>query len=165
MSLIDTAKWDQAKWAGVFFQYTDDVETYPPILGLMFRKSAPAKDIFAALKARLGQVDERRALRVTIIRGISAANPSHYAVVIKAYSVVPGYNRRFYRHVSFETVLGLAVRRSPISYWDITGQQNPRKNATPTRRNPRRRKTASGMRQDGVEPAEAGETWLPGTTE
>jgi hypothetical protein len=82
ISLIDTTTWDQAKWAGVFFQYTDDVEAYPPILGFLFRESAPAKDIFAALKARLGEVDERRALRVTIIRGVSAANPSHYAVVI-----------------------------------------------------------------------------------
>ncbi len=82
MSLIDVAKWDEAKWAGVFFQHTDDVETYPPILGLMFREGAPANDIFAALEARLGKVDERRALRVSIIRGVSAANPSHYAVVI-----------------------------------------------------------------------------------
>ncbi len=28
------------------------------------------------------------------------------------------YNRRFYRHVSFETVLGLASHRQPTSYWD-----------------------------------------------
>jgi hypothetical protein len=82
MSLIDTTKWDQAKWAGVFFQHTDDVERYPPILGLLFRERAPAENIFAALVARLGKVDERRTLRVTIIRGVSAANPSHYAVVI-----------------------------------------------------------------------------------
>ena len=68
------------------------------------------------------------------------------------------YNRRFHRHVSFETVLGLAVHRSPLSYWDITSQQNPRKDATPTRRKPRRRKTISGMRQDGAEPAEVNET-------
>ncbi len=74
------------------------------------------------------------------------------------------YNRRFYRHVSFETVLGLAAHGSPLSYWDITGRQNPRKNATPTRRNPRRRKTASGMRQDGAEPANIDEARLPGTT-
>ena len=64
------------------------------------------------------------------------------------------YNRRFYRHVSFETVLGLAAHRSPVSYWDITGQQNPRKQAAPARRNPRRRKTASGMRQDGAKPVD-----------
>jgi len=47
--------------------------------------------------------------------------------------------------VSFETVLGLAVHCSPLSCWDITGQQNLRK-------------TISGMRQDGAEPAEADET-------
>jgi transposase-like protein len=74
------------------------------------------------------------------------------------------YNRRFYRHASFETVLRLAAHGSPLSYWDITGQQNPRKNAAPTRRNPRRRKTASGMRQDSVEPAEVDESRSPGTT-
>jgi len=65
------------------------------------------------------------------------------------------YNRRFYRHVSFETVLGLAAHRSPESYWDITGQQNPRKEAAPARRNPRRRKTASGMRHDGAKSVDA----------
>lgn len=68
------------------------------------------------------------------------------------------YNRRFYRHVSFETVLGLAAHRSPVSYWDITSQQNPRKETTPTRKNPRRRKTANGMRQDGAETADANKT-------
>jgi hypothetical protein len=26
------------------------------------------------------------------------------------------YNRRFYRHVSFETVLGLATRHGPVAY-------------------------------------------------
>jgi transposase-like protein len=47
------------------------------------------------------------------------------------------YNRRFYRHASFETVLGLTARHAPASYWDIIGRANPRKgNATP-RRTPR----------------------------
>ena len=98
---------------------------------------------------------------------------------IKAYPVVPGfighgtyhglrrqhidtylnglvfrYNRRIYRHVSFETALGLAPHRSPESYWDITGQPNPRKQAAPARRNPRRRKTASGMCQDRAKPVD-----------
>ena len=36
------------------------------------------------------------------------------------------YNRRFYRHVSFETVLGLASRAEPVSYWTIVGRKNPR---------------------------------------
>jgi hypothetical protein len=33
----------------------------------------------------------------------------------------------FYRHVSFETLLGLAVRHGPTSYWDIVKRDNPRK--------------------------------------
>lgn len=60
------------------------------------------------------------------------------------------YNRRFYRHVSFATVLGLAAHHGPVAYWDIIERENPRK-ATPTiRRKPRNRKTASGFRQDGA---------------
>lgn len=62
------------------------------------------------------------------------------------------YNRRFYRHVSFETVLGLASRHQPTSYWDIIGRDNPRKGVTTVRRGPRRRKTATGTRQDASSP-------------
>ena len=37
------------------------------------------------------------------------------------------YNRRFYRHVSFETLLGLAPHQRPTTYWDIVNRENPRK--------------------------------------
>jgi hypothetical protein len=77
------------------------------------------------------------------------------------------YNRRFYRHASFETVLGLAARSGPVDYWDIIERQNPRK-ATPTiRRKPRHRKTASGFRQDGAstsKPVTRSRNRKPGTT-
>ena len=59
------------------------------------------------------------------------------------------YNRRFYRHASFETILGLAAHHEPASYWDIIGRANPRKGTAALRRAPRQRKTASGMRPDG----------------
>src|SRR5260221_9748017 len=62
------------------------------------------------------------------------------------------YNRRFYRHVSFETLLGLASHRRPTSYWDIVGRDNPRKGVPTVRRPPRRRSTAAGMRADGSTP-------------
>jgi transposase-like protein len=39
------------------------------------------------------------------------------------------YNRRFYRHASFETILGLASHHEPASYWDIIGRANPRQGA------------------------------------
>src|SRR5207344_1293908 len=43
------------------------------------------------------------------------------------------YNRRFYRHVSFEALLGIASGRRPVSYWDIAGRENPRKGETAPR--------------------------------
>ena len=58
------------------------------------------------------------------------------------------YNRRSYRHVSFETMLGLALRHHPSSCWDIVGRDNPRKGVPTVRRRPRRRRTATGMQQD-----------------
>jgi len=59
------------------------------------------------------------------------------------------YNRRFYRHASFATLLGIVAHREPLGYWDIIGKANPRKGKATPRRAPRRRKTAAGMRQDG----------------
>jgi transposase-like protein len=60
------------------------------------------------------------------------------------------YNRRFYRHASFETLLGLTAHHAPTSYWEIVARENPRKGTATPRLAPRRRKTATGMRQDGA---------------
>jgi hypothetical protein len=57
---------------------------------------------------------------------------------------------RFHRHVSFDALHGLAAHHAPASYWDIVKRDNPRKGVQTLRRTPRRRKTATGMRQDGV---------------
>ena len=43
------------------------------------------------------------------------------------------YNRRFYRHVSFETLLGLAAHHEPTNYWHIVNRDNPRKPTIATR--------------------------------
>ena len=64
------------------------------------------------------------------------------------------YNRRFHRHVSFEALLGLAAQHEPASYWDIVNRDNPRKGVPTIRRTARRRKTATGMRQDSVASAQ-----------
>jgi transposase-like protein len=86
------------------------------------------------------------------------------------------YNRRFYRHASFETILGLASHHEPASYWDIIGRANPRQGAPALRRAPRRRKTVGGMRPDGsgkvrtdgqIQTSETGQPLyvdVPGTT-
>lgn len=62
------------------------------------------------------------------------------------------YNRRFYRHVSFETILGLSAGHSPTSYWEIIGRENPRKGAEMKRQSARRRKTEGGVQVDGTGP-------------
>src|SRR5271166_5813661 len=71
------------------------------------------------------------------------------------------YNRRFHRHVSFEALLGLAAHHAPASYWDIVQRDNPRKGVQTIRRTPRRRKTATGMRQDGAPSALGGDQNQP----
>jgi hypothetical protein len=59
------------------------------------------------------------------------------------------FNRRFYRHISFEAILGIAFRRGPIDYWKTVGRRNPRK-GVPARRTSRHlRKTASRTKPDG----------------
>src|SRR6266705_1461192 len=55
---------------------------------------------------------------------------------------------------SFETMLGLASRHRPTSYWDIVARDKPRKGVPTVRRQPRRRKTATGMQQDGSSPSQ-----------
>lgn len=59
------------------------------------------------------------------------------------------YNRRFYRHVSFETMIGLGSNKEPLTYWDIVGHPAPEEKKAPVRTETRRRKTAFGMRRDG----------------
>jgi hypothetical protein len=51
-------------------------------------------------------------------------------------------------------MLGLASHHQPTSYWDIIGRDNPRKGAPTVRRQPRRRKTATGMQADRSTPPE-----------
>lgn len=58
------------------------------------------------------------------------------------------FNRRRHRRASFETLLGLASAGQPKSYWDITGNETPRKHQRPVRKTPKQRKTAFGMRRD-----------------
>src|ERR1700682_1407674 len=43
------------------------------------------------------------------------------------------YTRRYYRHVSFETLRGLAADKEPASYWDIIKRDNPHKSQSQAR--------------------------------
>jgi ISXO2-like transposase domain len=62
------------------------------------------------------------------------------------------YNRRFYRHASFETLVGRPAHHVPASYWDTVSQDNPRKGEN-NQVGAASLHGAFGMRQDGVTPA------------
>ena len=59
-------------------------------------------------------------VNANVKRGATLLTDSH-----KSYPGLTGY-----RHVSFETLLGLAADKKPTSYWDIIKRDNPRKNAS-----------------------------------
>jgi hypothetical protein len=56
----------------------------------------------------------------------------------------------FAAHLNWRSLLDTMLRLDhPKSYWDIIDRDNPRRGLPTTRRRPRRRKTAMGMREDG----------------
>jgi len=57
---------------------------------------------------------------------------------------------QFAAHLNWRSSIDTVLRLDqPSSYWDIIGHDNPRRGIPTTRRRPRRRKTAMGMREDG----------------
>lgn len=71
------------------------------------------------------------------------------------------YNRRFYRHSSFEMLLGFTAHHPPANYWDITDRPNKRTGRTILRKRARRRSTAFGLRRDSPPLAVSPDTDLP----
>jgi hypothetical protein len=81
VSLIREALWDKAGWIGTGFGVGERDES-PPMLALMFKNEEAAKKIFTFWSSELGRRDPDARLRVAIVRGINAANPHWYRVLI-----------------------------------------------------------------------------------
>lgn len=81
LSVIREALWDEAKWSGVVFEWSDD-PAFPPTIAPMFREGQPAKKIFEGWRKDIGTIDKENRLRLAIIKGISRANPHAYRLVI-----------------------------------------------------------------------------------
>lgn len=79
LSPIDLPLWNRAKWNAVGYGYESNL---PPFLALIFEDGDAAKLIFSAWKSQCGDQDEGDMLRLSIITGISKANPAEYAVTI-----------------------------------------------------------------------------------
>ena len=81
VSLIRTTLWDRARWSGTAY-ITDPMNQYMPVLALLFAERAVGRDIFEQWRQELGDVDLDERLRIVIIRGIDAAAPHAYKVVV-----------------------------------------------------------------------------------
>jgi hypothetical protein len=78
-SLIRDGLWNKARWKGISWLVFEDG---PPLMVLGFTNGDAASAILANLIKDIGIEDPSNRLRVTIIRGISRRNPTHYRVVI-----------------------------------------------------------------------------------
>ena len=91
-SVIDVHLWDRANWRGTGF-FAFDANT-PPIIALLFSNQESARKIFERWHERFGQRDIDEAIHLAIIRDVSAANPSHYEVLVTS-SLPSETERRF----------------------------------------------------------------------
>jgi len=73
--------WDRAGWSGAAYLWSPD-DGVPPILGLIFKDRDAGIDIFRAWRAELGETDERRSLRIAIVRGIDRKHIHAYRMLI-----------------------------------------------------------------------------------
>ena len=81
ISLIRPMLWDKAGWRATAFMCfkVTDINS-PPILGLIFKDINAAREIFRDWKKVFGDVDINDELRVSVVLGISRANPTWYSL-------------------------------------------------------------------------------------
>ena len=115
-------------------RYTDHTALNSPlVVGALHPRSASPfmnaeRSAFASKSRSPSRPSERRC--AVPGRAAAPAPPAaHAAVDTYLNEFVFRYNRRFYRHVSFEALLGLATHHEPTGYWDIIKRDNPRKPA------------------------------------
>jgi hypothetical protein len=80
----------------------------------------------------------------------SACGPVHWD---RLDEVLKDFVAELNWRVNFDRLLQVAAHHKPPTYWDMVGRDNPRKGNPTIRHNPRRRKTAAGMREDGSGPS------------
>lgn len=78
-SPIEISLWDRAKWRATLFAWSPDSL---PMMVLGFEDGEVGQAIFRTWRERWGDEDKEDALRLAIIRGLSAGNPAEYAVVV-----------------------------------------------------------------------------------
>lgn len=86
ISLINIPLWDKAEWRGtLYMRYPDSL----PVLAIGFKNAEAGIQIFKELRSKLGQIDAKETLRVSIITGIDKKHPLSYRIVISS-NLPPG---------------------------------------------------------------------------
>ena len=81
LSPINIPLWDRAKWQATGFSW---VRNEPPFLMLGFYDYESGKAIFREWRKLYGPVDERDALRITIVREIDRNDPPAYVIMLSS---------------------------------------------------------------------------------
>lgn len=83
MSVIKTSLWEKAGWKGAFYS-TAPSSNEPPILAIIFSNPDAGGKILQDWHDKYGDVDDRDAIRVAIMRDIDSKYPADYRVGISA---------------------------------------------------------------------------------
>jgi hypothetical protein len=79
-SVIDYNLWNAAGWKGTL--YANYGPRVPPIIGLMFANREAGRQIFERWRERFGNIDRNDEIYLSIVKGVSDANPAHYNVLV-----------------------------------------------------------------------------------
>ena len=79
-SVVDVPLWDEAVWRGAGYLGLGPKE--PPVVMLLFNNRKAAERIFARWRKRFGRVDDREAIYLAVIRGVSSEAPQKYVFVV-----------------------------------------------------------------------------------
>lgn len=115
-SLIDMPLWNAAKWKGVIYIMSHEMDA-EPWMAFGFEDDAAGKSIFERWRARLGSNDKENRLRVSILTGVDRANPH-------AYSVVVGSNLIEREGVKIFVSVSRVHRMEPSTSANLTGFRN-----------------------------------------
>ncbi len=81
-SVVRLPLWDKAKWRAIGWAAIPGSRQYPPWMILGFEDRHGAAELLTQLVKDVGTDDPANRLRITIVRGISRRNPSHYRVLV-----------------------------------------------------------------------------------
>ena len=79
MSIIDRNLWDKAQWSATAYIY---IPKSPSFVLFCYKDISYGREIFKGLIKKVGRVDQKKILRLSIVRGIDRTQPHSYLVIL-----------------------------------------------------------------------------------